>query len=61
MIKQFPNELAPKNERVQLALIAGDFPAACKYFEETKGKSDLEVWRSLEKLQEFVDWYRTQR
>jgi hypothetical protein len=59
IIKQFPDALAPKNVRVQVAWMAGDLNATRKYFADTKGKCDLGMWGSEEKLQSFVDWYRT--
>ena len=60
VLEQFPDSIAAKNERIQLASLAGDYPAACKYFEETGGKCDLSVWRSKEKLMSFVDWFQRQ-
>jgi hypothetical protein len=49
--KLHPDSLAVKNEAAHLAALAGDIPAAKKYFNQTAGQIDLSCWSSTN---EFV-------
>lgn len=54
--KDFPNSFAAKSEAAQLAALAGDPNAARKYFDQTEGKVDSSIWKSVGEYVRLASW-----
>jgi hypothetical protein len=56
ILKQYPESLAAKTERAQLAGLAGNSEMAKKYLIQTKGEVDLGEWQAQGEYEDFYKW-----
>ena len=56
ILKQFPDSIAAKNERANLAALAGDAAKAREYFQDMNGQVDLCQWSDTNEVTKAINW-----